>query len=221
MPVTGRYATGGSVVDCAVLVAMGVDGDGKRDLLGCSVSLSEAEVHWREFLQNLSSRGLHGVQLIVSDAREGLKAARKAVFPGALWQRCQFHLQQNAQAYVPRQEMKAEVAADLRAIYDAQNEAEAQRLLKAMIGRYEKTAPRLAQWAEQNVPEGLSVMQFPPAHQRHLRTSNPLERVNRELNRRTRVASLFPNEKSCERLVSALLMELADEWQTEKVYLTM
>lgn len=184
LDVDARYEKvrhGGSVVDSAVLVAMGVDTNGKRDLLGCSVSLSEAEVHWREFLQSLSTRGLHGVQLIVSDAHEGLKAARKAVFPGVPWQRCQFHLQQNAQAYVPRQEMKTAVAADLRAIFDAPNEAEAQRLLKAVIERYASTAPRLAEWAEKNVPEGLTVMQFPAAHQRRLRTSNPLERVNREL----------------------------------------
>lgn len=212
---------GGAVIDCAVLVAMGVDATGKRDLLGCSVSLSEAEAHWRTFLQKLCTRGLHGVRLIVSDAHEGLKAARQAVFPGIPWQRCQFHLQQNAQAYVPRQEMKAEVAADIRAIFNAPNEPEARRLLDALSGRYSKSAPRIAAWAEQNIPEGLTVMQFAPAHQRRLRTSNPLERVNRELDRRTRVASLFPNEKSCERLVSALLMELAEEWQTGKVYLTM
>lgn len=132
----------GSVIDCAVLIAMGVDKNGKRDLLGCSVSLSEAEVHWREFLQKLSTRGLHGVELIVSDAHEGLKAARKAVFPGVAWQRCQFHLQQNAQAYVPRQEMKTEVAADLRTVFNASNAPEAQRLLKAMVENYtDRTAP--------------------------------------------------------------------------------
>lgn len=212
---------GGAVVDCAVLVAMGVDANGKRDLLGCSISLSEAEVHWREFMQSLAKRGLHGVQLIVSDAHEGLKAARKAVFAGVLWQRCQFHLQQNAQAHVPRQEMKTVVAADLRAVFNAPNDSEARRILNGFVERYAKTAPKLAEWAEKNVPEGLAVMQFPAAHQRRLRTSNPLERVNRELDRRTRVASLFPNEKSCERLVSALLMELAEEWQTGKTYLTM
>lgn len=212
---------GGAVVDCAVLVAMGVDANGKRDLLGCSVSLSEAEVHWRSFLQSLIDRRLHGVRLIVSDAHEGLKAARKAVFAGVPWQRCQFHLQQNAQAYVPRQELKTGVAAELRAVYNAPNESEAKRLLQLFVERYHKTAPKLAEWAEQNVPEGLTVMQFPAAHQRRLRTSNPLERVNRELDRRTRVASLFPNERSCERLVSALLMELAEEWQTGKNYLTM
>jgi transposase-like protein len=212
---------GGTVVDCAVLVAMGVDEHGKRDLLGCSVSLSEAEVHWRTFLQTLVSRGLHGVRLIISDAHEGLKAARAAVFCGVPWQRCQFHLHQNAQSYVPRQEMKSEVAQALRAIFNAPNDQEAARLLRIFIAKYQKNAPKLAAWAEENIPQGLVVFQLPAAHQRRLRTTNPLERINRELKRRTRVASLFPNEKSCERLVCALLMEIAEEWQTGKTYLTM
>lgn len=161
------------------------------------------------------------MQLIISDAHEGLKAARKAVFAGVPWQCCQFHLQQNAQAYVPRQDLKTAVASGIRAVFNAPNEAEAKRLLSTFVEHYAKTAPALSEWAEHNVPEGLTVLQFPAAHQRRLRTSNPLERVNRELHRRTRVASLFPNEKSCERLVSALLIELAEEWQTGKTYLTM
>jgi transposase-like protein len=159
---------GGTVVDCAVLVAMGVDEHGKRDLLGCSVSLSEAEVHWRTFLQTLVSRGLHGVRLIISDAHEGLKAARAAVFCGVPWQRCQFHLHQNAQSYVPRQEMKSEVAQALRAIFNAPNDQEAARLLRIFIAKYQKNAPKLAAWAEENIPQGLVVFQLPAAHQRRL-----------------------------------------------------
>lgn len=212
---------GGTVVDCAVLIALGVDEHGKRDLLGCSVALSEAEVHWRTFLQSLVKRGLHGVRLLISDAHEGLKAARAAVFPGVPWQRCQFHLHQNAQSYVPRHDMKSDVALDLKAIFNAPNDQDARRLLQIFIVKYQKTAPKLAAWAEENIPQGLVVFQMPVAHQRRLRTTNPLERVNRELKRRTRVASLFPNEKSCERLVCALLMEIAEEWQTGKIYLTM
>lgn len=212
---------GGVVIDCAVLVAMGVDASGKRDLLGCSVSLSEAEVHWRTFLQSLISRGLNGVHLVISDAHAGLKAARQAVLPSVPWQRCQFHLQQNAQSYVPRQDMKAAVAADIRAIFNAQNDAEAKRMLALFIEKYHKAAPKLAEWAEINVPESLTILKFPVAHQRRLRTSNPLERVNRELDRRTRVVCVFPNEASCERLSTAVLMEIAEEWQTGKVYLTM
>ncbi len=110
---------GGSVRDCAVLLAIGVLPDGKRTVLGVSVSLSEAEVHWRQFLSSLIERGLHGVELIVSDAHEGLGAARKACFNGVAWQRCQFHLQQNAMQYVPKISMRLEVAADLRAVFNA------------------------------------------------------------------------------------------------------
>jgi transposase-like protein len=210
---------GGSVVDCAVLVAVGVLPNGKRTVLGVSAKLSEAEVHWREFLQSLVDRGLHGVELITSDAHEGLKAARKGVFPGVPWQRCQFHLQQNAVAYVPKVDMRSEVAADLRGVFNAPDQAEAERLLKMSVEKYRNSAPKLADWMERNVPEGLSVFTRPPAHRRRLRTSNMLERLNKEIHRRTRVATLFPNEASLLRLVSAVLAEVDEEWQTGKCYL--
>lgn len=210
----------GRVRDAAVLIASGVDSEGHRQILGVSVALSEQEVHWRTFLQSLQKRGLSGVQLIVSDAHTGLQAARQAVFGGVPWQRCQFHLQQNASAYVPRQEMKAEVAQDLRAIFAAGSRAEADALLARTVAKYEKTAVKLADWMEQNLPEGLSVFAFPAPHRRLLRTTNGLERVNQEVRRRTRVARLFPNEAACLRLVTAVLMEISDEWQTGKAYLT-
>ena len=210
---------GGTVVDCAVLVAVGVLPNGKRTVLGVSAALSEAEVHWREFLQSLVARGLHGVELIPSDAHEGLKAARKGVFPGVPWQRCQCHLQQNAVAYVPKVSMRAEVAADLRSIFNAPDQTEAERLLKLAAEKYRDSAPRLADWMEQNVPEGLTIFTRPTAHRRRLRTSNMLERLNKEILRRTRVATLFPNEASLLRLVSAVLAETDDQWQTGKVYL--
>ena len=114
-----KVRQGGQVLDAAVLTACGVDAAGNRDVLGCSVSLSEAEVHWRAFMSELKDRGLHRLELIVSDAHEGLKAARKAVFPSVRWQRCQFHLQQNAGQYVPKMAMRAPVAADIRAIFNA------------------------------------------------------------------------------------------------------
>lgn len=145
---------GGTVVDCAVLIAMGVDEHGKRDLLGCSVALSEAEVHWRTFLQGLVKRGLQGMRLIISDAHEGLKAARAAVFPGVPWQRCQFHLHQNAQSYVPRHDMKSVVAHDLKAIFDAPGDPEARRLLQTFITTYQKTAPKLAAWRRKTLRRG-------------------------------------------------------------------
>ena len=210
---------GGSVVDCAVLVAVGVLPDGKRTVLGVSVSLSEAEVHWRKFLAKLVERGLHGVEMITSDAHEGLKAARQAVFPGVPWQRCQFHLQQNAAAYVPKVEMRIAVAADLRGVFNAPDRAEAERLLKLMLDKYRQSAPRLAEWLEENVPEGLTVFTRPAAHRRRLRTTNLIERLNKEIHRRTRVATLFPNEASLLRLVSAVLVEVDQEWQTGIRYL--
>ena len=209
----------GLVVDCAVLIAQGVTAEGKRVILGVSVSLSEAEVHWRKFLESLVSRGMHGVELIISDAHSGLKAARKAVFPSVLWQRCQFHLQQNAQSHVPKQSLKKEVAGKIRAIFDAENRTEADRLLSLAVSRYEKEAPDLSTWMESNIPESLTVFSFPSDYRKRIRTSNSLERVNREIKRRTQVASIFPNEASCERLVTAILVEMSDEWEVENKFI--
>jgi len=211
----------GLVKDAAVLVASGVGEDGKRSLLGVSVSSGEHEIHWRSFLESLVARGLRGVQLITSDDHSGLVAARKAVFGGVQWQRCQFHLQQNAQAYVPKDAMKAEVAATLRGIFTASDLASAQALLQIAVVRYQADAPKLSVWLEQAVPEGLSVFAFPEACRRFLRTSNGLERVNKELRRRFRVVGSFVSEASCLRLASAILMEISDEWEMGKVYLTL
>lgn len=216
-----KVRQGGQVLDAAVLIACGVDANGQRDILGCSVSLSEAEVHWRAFLTSLKDRGLYGVELIVSDAHEGLQAARRAVFPSVPWQRCQFHLQQNAGQYVPSMAMRSTVASDIRAIFNAPDQHEAQRLLEMFVNRYEKTAPKLANWAEEALPQGFTVFSLPPSHRRRLRTTNLAERLNEEIRRRTRVARLFPNEASCLRLVSAVLMEIAEDWQTaDKRYVT-
>jgi transposase-like protein len=171
-------------------------------------------------LQHLVERGLCGVELIVSDAHAGLREARRAVFGGVPWQRCQFHLQQNAQAYVPRQEMKREVAASIRAIFGAGRLSEAKRLLTETAQRYRSVASKLASWMEENIGEGLMVFAFPEGHWRLLRTTNGLERLNQEIRRRTRVARMFPNEASCLRLVTAVVMELSDEWETGRAYLT-
>jgi transposase-like protein len=211
---------GGSVVDCAVLVAIGVLPDGRRSVLGASVALGEAEVHWREFLSSLIARGLHGVELIVSDAHEGLAAARRACLAGVPWQRCQFHLQQNAAQYVPKLDMRKAVAADLRGVFNAGDRGEAERLLKLAVEKYQKTAPRLANWMEANIPQGLTVFGLPASHRRRLRTTNMLERLNKEIKRRTRVATLFPNEQSLLRLVSAVLIETSEDWETGKIYLS-
>ena len=210
----------GQVRDAAVLIAVGVNEAGKREVLGVSVALSEQEVHWRSFLQSLTQRGLHGVELIISDAHAGLRQARRAVLGGVPWQRCQFHLQQNAQSYVPRKSIKKEVGADIRAIFNAPNRQEAERLLAMSVQKYAQTASKLATWMEENIPQGLTVFDFPPEHQRRLRTCNGVERLNREIRRRSRVASIFPNEASCLRLVSAVLMEISEEWFTGRIYLS-
>lgn len=212
---------GGSVVSCAVLVAVGIDLLGHRSVLGVSVRLSEAEVHWREFLAGLQDRGLHGVRYVVSDDHAGLQAALAARLNSVLWQRCQFHLQQNAQKYVPRVAMRRAVAADLRDVFAAGKREEAERRLKLVIEKYAKSAPKLAEWIEQNVPEGLTVLELPELHRRRMRTTNMLENLNRQIKRRTSVAGLFPNTDSALRLVSAVLMEQSEEWETGRVYLTM
>jgi putative transposase len=211
----------GAVVSCAVLIAIGVDERGKRSVLGVSCKLSEAEVHWRDFLESLQNRGLHGVQLIVSDHHAGLKAACAARFPSVPWQRCQFHLQRNAQAMVAKLDQRAEVAADLRQIFNSLERSEAEARLKLIVQKWEKSSPKLSSWLEANVPEALTLFAFPESHRRRLRTTNGLERLNEELKRRTRVALIFPNEAALERLVTALLMEQSEQWETNKTYLTM
>jgi len=216
-----KVRQGGQVLDAAILIACGVDDNGRRDVLGVSVSLSEAEVHWRAFLSDLKDRGLHGLELIVSDAHEGLQAARKAVFGGVPWQRCQFHLQQNAGQYVTQVAERETVARHIRAIFNAPDLDEAKRLQEKFVGLYEETMPKLSRWAEENLSEGMTVFSLPLAHRRRLRTTNLVERLNEEIRRRTRVARLFPNEASCLRLVTAILMEIAEDWQTaDKRYLT-
>jgi transposase-like protein len=208
----------GQVRDAAVLVATGISPEGERQVLGVSVSLSEHETHWKAFLKSLKDRGLNGMKLIISDDHEGLGAARRAVFGSVPWQRCQFHLQQNAGAYLPKQHMRAEVAAEIRSIFNATNKTRAEELLLKAIQRYATTAPRLSAWLEDNLSEGFSVFDFPLEHWRTIRTTNSLERINKEIRRRTRVVGVFPNEASCLRLISAILMEISEEWQIGKRY---
>jgi len=210
----------GQVRHLAILIAVGVNHSGKRDILGVSVSLSEHEVHWRSFLERLRTRGLGGVRLIISDDHAGLKAARLAAFGSIPWQRCQFHLQQNAQAYVPRKEMQAEVAEDIRTIFQAPDRATAETYLAKAVQKYEKPAARLSKWMADNIPEGLTVFTFPVAHRRRIRTTNGVERLHREVRRRARVVSIFPNQAACLRLVSAVLNEISEECLTGRMYLS-
>lgn len=210
----------GLVQSCAVLVAIGVDPEGKRSILGVNAKLSEAEVHWRDFLSSLQERGLHGVNYIVSDSHKGLRAALTTRFTGVPWQRCQFHLQQNAMAHVPKINMREEVAQDIRSIFSSPDLQHAQTRLKEVVQKYQSSASKLASWLETNTPEALTVFCRPEAQRKKLCTTNSLERLNREIKRRTRVVSVFPSEASLERLVSALLSETNDDWESERPFLS-
>lgn len=211
----------GIVRDAAVLSAIGVREDGRRSILGVSVSLSEAEVHWREFLKSLVERGLHGVELITSDDHEGLQAARKAVLGSVPWQRCQYHLQQNARRYVPKKSMQPSVHADIRDVFNAPDKQRADQRLKRIVHKYADTAPELASWMEQNLPEGLTVFMLPEKLRKKLRTSNWLENLNGKIKKRTRVVGLFPSMESLLRLVSAVLREKDEHWSTGRRYLSL
>jgi|SRR5271170_6891645 len=232
-PLTGKYAYvyfdaeyekvrhDHSVVDMATLIAIGVNEDGKREILGISSKLSEAEVHWRAFFEDLQKRGLSGVRLFISDDHAGMRAARRAIFPSIKWQRCQFHMAQNAQSYAPKKVMQEELGEAIRRIFQHSDYLAAQEQKRKCIEKYKESAPEFANWVEKNIEEGLTCLSFPQEHQKKIRTVNGLERLNREIRRRTRVASLFPNVESCERLVTAVLQGVHEEWLFGKRYLDM
>lgn len=211
----------GTVIDMAILLAYGVNPQGNKEILGASASLSEAEVHWREFLEHLQSRGMKGIRLGISDDHAGLKKARMAVFPSVPWQRCQFHLCQNAQSYVPKKSMRLEIGEVMREIFNSPTFELAQEMKRRAIEKYRKRAPEFSRWLEANIDEGLTVYRFPREHWKKIRTSNGMERVNREIKRRTRVAVLFPNKESALRLVTGVIMEIHEEWVTNRSYLNM
>ena len=200
------------VRDFAVLIAIGVNSKGKREILGFSVSLSEAEVHWRTFLQSLVERGLHGVEYIVSDDHQGLQTAVKAVFPRTLWQRCQFHFAQNAQSYAPKITMRKEIAQAVRDIFACPDIDLARTKTLEIVKKYEDSAPTFSKWLELNVEDCFAVFSLPPSFRQRLRTVNSLENLNREIRRRTFIASIFPNSDSCSRLVGAILVEIHEDW---------
>lgn len=212
---------GGVVRDAAVFSAIGIGPDERRRVLGVSVALSEAEVHWRGFLEGLVARGLRGVEFIVSDDHAGLRAARRAVLGGATWQRCQFHLAQNAIHHAPSAEIRKRIGAELRAVWNARTLAKAETALAELVASYRSTAPKLAAWLEENVPEGLAVFTLPEHHHRRLRTSNPMERaVQQELKRRTVKVRVFPSEDSLLQLTSAILVEIDKNWAADtKAYI--
>jgi len=203
----------GIVRDATILSAIGIGPDSRRSLLGVSVALSEAEVHWRAFLDSLVRRGLRGVQFITSDDHAGLGAARRAVFGGVSWQRCQFHLAQNAIHHAPSHAIRSAIGAELRAVWNAKDLDAANAELRLLVQRYAKTAPVLSQWLERNVPEGLAMFSLPEQHRLKMRTSNPIERtVQQEIKRRTVKVRVFPSIDALLRLVSAVLVEIDEKW---------
>ena len=208
-----KQRDGGVVRDAAVLSAIGIDPDGNRSILGVSLASSEAELHWRSFLDGLIARGLRGVIAITSDDHAGLAAARKAVLPGALWQRCQFHLAQNAIHHAPNAAIRKRIGAELRQVWNADTRDNAEQALRNLVAGYRSNAADLAIWLERNVPEGLTVFAFPEHTRRRLRTANPIERaIQQELKRRTVKVRVFPGRDALLRLVSAILVEIDEEW---------
>ncbi len=210
-----------SVKGMATLVAMGVSKEGKREILGISTKLSEAEIHWREFFKSLQKRGLSGLELIISDAHEGLCAARRAVFPSVDWQRCQFHMAKNAQSYAPKKSMKSDISDAVKRIFNSLNIEKAREEKRSVIDEFTDIAPEFARWVDENIEDGFTCFKYPKKHQKRIRTSNVIERQNREIRRRTRVVSIFPNVASAERLITALLQDVHEDWISGKKYLDM
>jgi len=212
---------GGAVRDVAVLSAIGIGPDERRRVLGVSVALSEAEIHWRGFLESLVARGLRSVTYVVSDDHAGLRAARRAVLGGATWQRRQFHLARNAIHHALNAETAKRIGRQLKTIWAADDLAKAETALADLIAGYRDSAPKLADWLEENVPEGLAVCTLPEHHRKRLRTSNLIERsVQQKLKRRTVKIRVFPSEDALLRLASAVLFEIDEKWASDtKVYI--
>lgn len=211
----------GSVISMATLIAFGVNTEGKREILGISASLSEAEVHWRAFLESLLQRGLKGVQLVIGDDHAGLTSALQCVLPAVPRQRCQFHMFQNAQNYAPKKSMIKDIVGAMKRIFHSPDRTSAEETKRLTIKKFEKKAPEFARWFETNIDEGLTCLAFPEEHRKRIRTTNGLERVNREVKRRTRVATLFPNPESALWLVTGVLIGIHEEWMTGRAYLDM
>jgi putative transposase len=207
----------GRIVSMAVVIAVGVVSTGERSVLGVEVGASEDAAFWTSFLRGLLARGLRGVELVISDAHEGLKQAIATVLTGASWQRCRVHTMRNILAHVPQQD-KSMVAAAIRTIFAQPNQVAAQAQLhevaQTLQGRWNKAAQVLLAAAD----DVLAHMLFPTEHWSRLDSTNPLERLNREVKRRTDVVGIFPNEASVLRLVGAVLLEIDDEWQVERRY---
>ena len=198
----------------AVLLALGVDEDGRRQVLGVELAARESRSSWREFLLGLKQRGLGGVEYVVSDDHAGLRRAIQEVLPEAVWQRCYVHVLRNALDHMPRKR-DDDCLQELRWLYDRRDQAEARRDLAAWLLRWQE------RWVEEHIAETFPFDRLPRQHHKHMKSTNMLERFNGELRRRTRVIRIFPNAASCLRLIRALAVETHERWLEENRYLNM
>ena len=209
----------GRIISVAVIVAVAVNAQGRREVLGLAIGPSEAETFWTDFLRSLTRRGLRGVKLVISDAHEGLKVAAAKVL-GATWQRCRVHFMRNALAHVTKGQ-RLMVAAAIRTAFVQEDHqaavAQWHQIVDSLVRRFPKLAAMMGD-AEQDV---LAFMAFSKDHWRQIHSTNPLERVNKEIKRRTNVVGIFPNEAAIIRLVGAILTEQNDEWAVSRRYMTL
>jgi putative transposase len=215
-----KVREGGVIASQAVMIAIGVDWDGRRQVLAVEMANRESHSSWRNFLVGLRERGLHGVEFIVSDDHAGLKAAIREVHTSASWQRCYVHFLRNALDYMPRK-ADDDCLQELRWLYDRRDITEARRDLAAWLAKWSGKYKRLTDWVEENIEETFSFYKLPLAHHKHMKSSNMLERFNEEIKRRTHVVRIFPNTESCLRLVRALAVETHEGWLEANRYLNM
>ncbi|KFG69521.1 IS256 family transposase [Microvirga sp. BSC39] len=211
---------GGIVASQAVMIAVGIDWDGRRQILGVEMANRESQSSWRTFLLGLRERGLSGVELVVADDHAGLRAAIREVLPEVAYQRCYVHFLRNALDHLPRKP-DDDCLQELRWLYDHRSVEEARRDLPAWIAKWEGRYPRLVAWAEETIEETLTFYRLPRQHHKHLKSTNMLERLNEEIRRRTYVVRIFPNAASCCRLVRALAVETHENWLEAHRYLNM
>jgi putative transposase len=204
----------------AVLVALGVDWEGRRQVLAVELANRESATSWKEFLLKLKSRALRGVVLAVSDDHAGLKRSIAEILPEAFWQRCYVHFLRNALDYLPRK-ADDDCLTELRWFYERRNVEEARRDLMAWLGKWQAKYPKLCEWVESNIEETFTFYRLPKEHHKHLKSTNVLERLNQELKRRTHVIRIFPNPESCLRLIRALAVEMHEDWLETHRYLNM
>jgi putative transposase len=210
----------GCVRNRAVMVAIGINWDGRRCVLGVELANRESATSWREFLVKLVERGLRGVELVISDDHAGLRQSIREVLTQSRWQRCYVHFLRNALDHLPRKGDE-DCLRELRWMYERRDHAEAQRDLAAWLQKWQGKYPKLCDWVESNIEETFTFFALPVEHHKHLKSTNMLERINEELKRRTRVVRIFPNAESCLRLVRALTVEMHENWIEATRYLNM